>query len=299
MFKADRMIGLMIFLTILFALSGCSQVNQGESPAKKEASQGSDAHGEMQKEEDPGGGFSFYPSGSDFVKTIIDKGGSLEIDDGLRESFNIYARDFRWEYVPEMNYYESFFDADEYAESFGYNNFGYAAFYVMGYMDFPQKISAEDMQKAIRSLFVAKESYEEMPHQAYRHLVNYQDGYYSPWPAGSVDFYRYFYLLTGLEVLEEDDGLYITTRARSYYFNDPEIYEMGENERWLAQKAEMLGIDELEAAARLVANGQIDELNSSEEIETMVYISNDELESDHYNPKFVYKKTLKNQAYKN
>ena len=35
------------------------------------------------------------------------------------------------------------------------------------------------MQSAIQSLFVAKDSYQDMPHQVYPRLANYEDGHYS------------------------------------------------------------------------------------------------------------------------
>ena len=70
--------------------------------------------------------FAFYPSGSDFIKSIIDKRGSVEITNEIRENFNIFARDYRWVYMPDMNYYESFFEANDYAKSFRHNNFGFA-----------------------------------------------------------------------------------------------------------------------------------------------------------------------------
>ncbi len=40
--------------------------------------------------------FIFYPSGRDFIKSVIDKRGSVEITDEMREGFNLFAQDYRW-----------------------------------------------------------------------------------------------------------------------------------------------------------------------------------------------------------
>lgn len=164
----------------------------------------------------------------------------MEITGKMRERFNQFARDYRWVYIPDMNYYESFFEANQYAKSFGYTNFGFAVFYVLQYMRCPDKVSAEAVQNAIQNLFVAKESYKDIPHQAYRKLANYEDGYYSPWPEGGLDHDRMFYLLTGLEIVQEkvSNDVYITVRAKSYYFNDTNVYEAGEDEKWLPRNRE-------------------------------------------------------------
>lgn len=60
-----------------------------------------------------------------------------------------------------------------------------AVSYVLSYLKYPQKMSAQAMQNAVQSLFVAKDSYQDMLHQAYPKLANYEDGYYSPWPEGT------------------------------------------------------------------------------------------------------------------
>ena len=278
MFKAHKRISsVMICIVMLGLLTGCSQPQQ-----------------ETSKEQ-----FTFYPSGPNFIESIIDQRGNVKITDEMRENFNLFARDYRWEYIPDMNYYESFFEANQYAQSFGYNNFGFAVFYVLQYMDCPEKMSNEEMQNAINSLFVAKESYKDMPHQAYRKLANYEEGYYSPWPEGGLDFERMFYLLTGLGIVEETEGVYITVRAQSYYFNDPDVYEPGENEKWLAEKAKKLGIPDLQAAEKLIVSGEMCELNSKEESETTIYIKFNGQNADVYNPRFVYSNTYGNEPNEN
>ncbi len=230
--------------------------------------------------------FAFYPSGSDFIETIIDNSGSVEITGEMRDRFNNFARDYRLIYMPDMNYYESFFEADQYAESFAYNNFGFAVFYVLQYMKCPEKISAEAMQNYIQSLFVAKDSYQDMTHQAFRKLAAYENGYYSPWSEGGLDNNRIFYLLTGLDISqEESDVLYITIRSKSYYFEHP-ASEAGENEKWLEEKSKELGVTDLQAAAELIMSGEIEEdLEGRYEYETTIYININE--QNGYNPRFV------------
>jgi hypothetical protein len=151
------------------------------------------------------------------------------------------------------------------------------------------------MQNAIQSLFVAKQSYKDMPHQAYRKLADYEDGYYSPWPEGGLDHDRMFYLLTGLDIVQEGSGaVYITVRAQSYYFNDPG-YEPGENEKWLVEKSNKMGMPDMQAAAKLIKNGEMKELKGDSIFETKIYIKFDGQKADSYNPRFVFSNTYGNE----
>ncbi len=240
-----------------------------------------------QKQEPSEVQFTFYPSGADFIESIIDKRGNVEITDDMRKKFNLFARDYRWCYMPDMDGYESFFEANEYAKSFGYNNFGFAVFYVLHYMKCPEKMSDDAMQSAIQSLFVAKDSYQDMPHQVYPRLANYEDGHYSLWPEGMPDHNRKFYLLTKLDIVpHETDGVYITVHTKEYYFHDS-LYEPGENEKWLAEKSQELGIPEMQAAAKLLANGEMEEIEGRYEFETIIYINNSGENPHGMNPRFV------------
>lgn len=231
--------------------------------------------------------FTFYPSGPDFIKSIINERGKVGMTDKIRERFNLFARDYRLVYIPDMDYYESFFEVNQYAKSSGYNNFGFAAFYVLQYMRCPERMSDQAMQNAIQSLFVAKDSYKDIPHQAFRKLANYEDGYYSPWPEGGLNHDRMFYLLTGLDIDQEGSNVaYITMHFKSYYFNDPS-YKPGENEKWLAEKSKKLGISDLQAAAKLIASGEMEELKGDSEVETTIYFKFSGQNQYGYNPRFV------------
>jgi hypothetical protein len=237
--------------------------------------------------------FTFYPSGPDFIKSIIDERGKVELTDEMRERFNLFARDYRLIYMPEMNYYESFFEADQFAKSFGYNNFGYAVFYVLQYMRCPEKMSDEAMENAIQSLFVDKDhedyesNYKDMPHQAYRKLANYENGHYSPWPEGGLDHNRMFYLLTGLNIVQEGSSVvHITVRVKSYYLNDTNIYKASENEKWIAEKSKELKISDLEAATKLIACGEMGELKGDREIETTIRVKFNGNNPYGYDPRF-------------
>lgn len=325
MFKAHKGIcnAIICFVILGIVITGCSQQEKNKLPISKEPigkesiqeavapdspkkenltgttegktdsdTRSTDNSGNsQQKQESSEVQFTFYPSGPDFIKSIIDKRGSVEITDQMRECFNLFARDYRFVYMPDMNYYESFFEANEYAKSFGYTNFGFAVFYVLSYMRY-EKMSDEAMQNTIQSLFVAKKSYKDMPQQEYRKLALYEDGYYSPWPEEGLDHDRMFYLLTGLDIVQEgSNGLYITVRSKSYYFNDTNVYEAGENEKWLAEKAKEMGISDLPAAAKLISSGGMNELNSKEENETTIYIKLNGQNSDSYNPRFASSST--------
>lgn len=303
----------LVMLSIL--ITGCNQPEKNELSKSKEpvrkkvvsnsqpkesitctnkVKQSGDTSGE-QKQKTAEVSFAFYPSGPDFIKSVVNARGNVEITDDMREKFNLFARDYRWCYMPDMNYYESFFEANKYAQSFGYNNFGFAVFYVLNYMKCPEKTSDNDMQDAIQSLFVAKQGYKDMPHQAYRKLADYEDGYYSLWPEGGLDHDRMFYLLTKLEIAQHGaDGVYITVQAKSYYFNDPG-YEPGKNEKWLIEKSKKMGMPDMQAAAILVKNGEMKELRGDSNFETTIYIKFNGQKADSYNPRFVFNNTYGNE----
>lgn len=218
--------------------------------------------------------FIDYPSGVDFIQGVPRQSGSVQITDEMREKFNLFARDYRLVYLPDMDGYESFFDTTRYADSYGYPNFADAVFYVLQYLGCPEKVSAGDMQDAIKNLFAAKDHYDAMPHQAYRKFAEYQNGYYSPWPESGLDHNRIFYLLESMDIDHDNDqAIRITVRAKSYYFNDTSVYEAGDNEKWLEKKAKELGKDELQTATTLTVRGEIGELKSGTEYETVILIN--------------------------
>lgn len=189
-----------------------------------------------------------------------------------------------------MDGYESFFETGQsYANSLGYTNFANAVFYALSYLRFPEKVSEQTVQSTIGALFEAKDGvHQPMPHQAYRKIANYADGYYSPWPEGTPDYNRFFFLLTGLNIRERESGeVYITVRAEEYYFEHPS-YAPGENEKWLAVKAKELGLSDLEAAARLIAENKMDGIKAEKEYETtLVYMMKNTGPAD-YAPRVVF-----------
>ena len=101
------------------------------------------------------------------------------------------------------------------------------------------------------------------------------------------DHNRKFYLLTKLDIVpHETDGVYITVHTKEYYFHDS-LYEPGENEKWLAEKSQELGIPEMQAAAKLLANGEMEEIEGRYEFETIIYINNSGENPHGMNPRFV------------
>lgn len=236
--------------------------------------------------------FNRYPSGYDFIESIADRRGHVEITVEMRKKFNLFARDYRWCYMPDMDGYESFFDTKRYADSFGYSNFADAVLYMMSYLRFPEKVSAKAMENAIQTLFVAKNyNHQDMPHQAYPKIANYKDGYYSPWPEGTPDYNRMFFLLTNLDIEEQESGeVYITIRAKQYYFEHPS-YEPGENEKWLAKKANELGLPDLQAAAKLIADNKMDGMEGTVEYETTMVYNMKYTSPYDYAPRFIFSRS--------
>ncbi|HHV64456.1 MAG TPA: hypothetical protein GXX46_05225 [Peptococcaceae bacterium] len=237
--------------------------------------------------------FKQYPSGYEFIRTVSGLRGEVEITNELREKFNLFARDYRWCYLPDLDGHESFFETgDGYANSLGYSNFADAVFYALSYLRFPEKVSEQTVQSTLAALFVAKDGvHRPMPHQAYFKIANYADGYYSPWPEGTPNYDRMFFLLTGLKVEEQESGeVYITVRAKQYYFEDPS-YAPGENEKWLKEKANELGLSDLEAAAKLIAENKMDGIKGEKEYETtLVYMLKGTVPED-YAPRIVFSRS--------
>lgn len=236
----------------------------------------------------PNGEFADYPSGAAFVKRVIEaRGADIALTDELRARFDLFARDYRWVYLPDFDGYKSFFATTHYADSYGFPNFADAVFYVLAYMGRPESVTSASMEQAVRKLFVSQDgTYEAMPHQAYHKFARYENGSYSPWPEGGHDHARMFYLLTALDVSGTGGGaVYIQVRAKTYYFNDMPVYEAGDNERWLEAQAKKLGVTELEAAARLIASGGMAEIKGAFEFETTIRVDADGPRG--LNPQFV------------
>jgi len=235
---------------------------------------------------------SKQPTTQKFIENVVNMRGSIEITPELRESFNTFARDYYWIYLPDMDGYESFFDTDHYANSYGYPNFADAVFYVLYYSG-EQKISADDMQSTIYDLFAAKNQYKPMIHQDYPKFANYENGYYSPWIESGLDHAREFYLLTALDIQQENDSapIYITVRLQNYYFEDMSIYEAGDAEKWLSEKAQEMGYTDLDAAAQLIANGEISALSGKKEWETTMIVDTVGDSAADLSPKFLFSRS--------
>ncbi len=230
---------------VLFLLAGCAPV-ASEEPGQTKP---------------PAAAFEAKPSGAAFMEMVSGSRGELDVTDEMRLRFNLFARDYRFIYLPDMHWYESFFETTHYGDSFGYANFADAVFYVLQYMGCPDAVSDRDMEQAVTSLFAAREDYLKMPHQPYRKFAEHTDGYYSPWPEGGRDHNRMFYLLDSAEVSEgEDHAVLVTLRSKEYYFEDAGAFEAGPAERWLAARAGSMGVPGLEAAATLTSTGEIGEL---------------------------------------
>lgn len=236
----------------------------------------------------PDGEFADHPSGAAFVEcAIAARGSDIAITDEMRARFDLFARDYRLIYLPHMDGYESFFETSHYGNTYGFPNFADAVFYVLAYMGHPESVTGVAMEEAVRKLFFAHHgTYEAMPHQAYRKFARYDDGHYSPWPEGGLDHARQFYLLTALEVTEaEGAAVDIRVRTKTYYFHDPAVYQAGDRENWLEAQAKELGLPELEAATRLIASGDMAEIEGVLEFETTIRVDPDGPRG--FNPQFV------------
>ena len=50
------------------------------------------------------------------------------------------------------------------------------------------------------------------------------------------------------------------------------VYEAEDNEKWLAEKSKEMGVPDLQAATKLIASGELEELKEDSEFETTIYI---------------------------
>lgn len=204
----------------------------------------------------------------DFLVSIKSESGVVEVTSNLRQQFNVFARDYRMSALPTMDGYESFFNYESGQE---YSNFALAVFYALRYNDY-QDISKDDMQALLIDLFAAEGEYEPMIHENYFKIAKYVDGVYSPWPEGAKDPDREFYYLASLNSEQSGDTVRVNATFLNYYFNDTSIYEPGANEIVLANKVAELGCSDLEAAAILMANGEISELTSQSSFEVEMIV---------------------------
>lgn len=214
-----------------------------------------------------------------FIEQVRTLSQEIELNNMLRESFNEFGKEYKLIYLPQMNMYESFFDDNE---LYPVLNFGEAVFYTLMHSQ-PEyeKISKDDMQQKIQDLFLAEGQYKDMPHQNWGRFAKYENGYYMLHPEGKRDPEREFYLLTAVEVVEEDSGEYVLVEYSNYYFNDTDFYEPGENEIWLQKKANELELGLLETAKQLTISGEISELDSANNCKTkLIVLPKDENEKE-------------------
>jgi len=198
-------------------------------------------------------GNSLYQS--DFVQTIsIATENQNQITPELRLQYNLMARDFYFCYLPDFNDYAQAVDTDA----------GAFVFYALWPVS-EEPIPQAEIENKLSELFVGFEQAPPFVHQDFGRYAWYENQAYSLPPEGCPDFNRLFYQLDELEIQAAPDGsgqTYLICTATDYYFNDTETYEPGTDELWLQEQANELGLSELDAANKLLAEGKLSELES-------------------------------------
>lgn len=202
-----------------------------------------------------------------FVQSILQSTENQNnITPELRQQYNLMARNFYFCYLPEFN---------DYAEAVAANAGSFVFYTLWPVQENP--VPQYEIEQKLSDLFVGFDQAPPFVHQDFGRYAWYEDGCYTLPPEGCPDFEREFYLLHGLEINPAPNGsdqTYLFCTATNYYFNDIEVYEPGPDEQWLHEKATALGLDDLDAANQLLADGGLSELEPKLVLQTVIVINN-------------------------
>lgn len=239
-------------LFVLSSLAACAEPQPAAPPQQTPAEQNDNGLGQTA-----------------FMQAILQSAENQDnITPELRQKYNLMARDFYFCYLPEFNDYAQAVEAAA----------GPFVFYTLWPVQ-ENPVPQYEIEQKLAELFVGFEQAPPFVHQDFGRYAWYEDGCYTLPPEGCPDFKREFYLLTSLEVKPAPDGsdqIYVFCTATNYYFNDIEVYEPGPDELWLHEQATALGLDDLEAAKYLLADGSLSELEPQIVIQTVLVIDNQE-----------------------
>lgn len=185
--------------------------------------------------------------------------GKITITPAIKRQFNQMGEDYLFFFMPQVSWYD-FGPAvyDPTGEALSYILFTWAH----DFGEF-QEVPKYEAEARLRKIFAApNDVYPPLKHQEYGKCVMFDGEVYTPWPE-SYNANAMIYHLTQLRATQDGDYTYYTATADEYQFDARGYYEPGENEKFLAARAEDLGLDYDAALARLLETGDIAAANKS------------------------------------
>ena len=204
--------------------------------------------------------------------------GNIAITPLIKRYFNKMGEDYLFFFMPQVAWYD-----------FGpavYDPTGEALSYILfiwkhqfGEFSAMPKYETEAW---LRKIFAApNDVYPPLEHKEYGKCVVYDGEVYTPW-LESYNDNTMIYDLTQLKARRDGDYTYYTATAGEYQFDVRGYYEPGENEKFLAARAEALGLDYDAALEKLLETGDLSAANISK-----TYTIEFRIKGDDVTPKIV------------
>lgn len=197
----------------------------------------------------------------DLQETTIDANGNITIEENILRSFNRFANEYAFFFLPEVDWYQFH---SVYDNTPGYDSNGAAVMYFLFVWDgkfahFPDKAPKLEMEARIRKLFAApNDQYPAFPHKEYPKFAQFDGKNYSHVPTEYHEN-QMVYELLNIKIEKKDGYRYYTAIATQYGFDVAGNYEPGLNELLLAAKSKQWQCSQTEALDRMLTNGQIRE----------------------------------------
>jgi hypothetical protein len=198
-----------------------------------------------------------------------DTNGKVILNSEIRYQFNGFCDLYWMRFMPNVDNYE-----------FEYQ--GAAAWYMFFIWDsefgrFPDSISSQEMELSLQELFKNKvDGYLPFEHKPYRKYVRYEDGYYSLVPQSynnSIGIYNPL----EISIREDGEGYLVTAQMQEYFFDNNSIYEPGEQEIILMEKADQLGLSFNTTIMELLERDQMDDFEPRRKMMLKMYIDSNEI----------------------
>lgn len=257
---------IVICFVILVMLTACSRPQNSEPPV----SNGSNNNEPVT---------DYYPPSIEGLISAIDDSdileeGSIAITADIKREFNQMGQDYLFFFMPDVDWYN-------------FDSTGSALHYILftwtgEFGTFPESAPKDEAEARLRKVFAAPDNeYPKLEHKTYGKYVMFDGESYTLWPESYND-HTMIYDLVELKMNWEGNYTYYTATADEYQFDLSGYYEPGENEKYIFERANTLGLDDVSTLAKLLETGEI-----SDAAKSRTYIIKFRIEDDDTIPMIV------------
>lgn len=192
----------------------------------------------------------------------------------IKREFNQMGEDYRFFFMPDVDWY----DFDSTGSALNYILFTWTG----EFGTFPESAPKDEAEARLRNVFAAPNNeYPPLEHQTYNKYVMFDGESYTLWPESYNDN-TMIYDLVELKMNWEENYTYYTATADEYQFDLNGYYEPGENEQYLFEQADALGLDYVSTLGKLLEIGEI-----SSAVKSRTYIIKFRIEDNNTIPMIV------------